>query len=104
ANLFFKFVIVGYLEEPATIGVELAFDGMIGAALHPILDAIVDRVRSGCGQIKMPAITILAVRILERLLADDFGGVVAGQVYRQDVTLRGLSDQALLSRDADAGF
>ena len=50
----------------------------------------------------MPALVRLARRIVDLLGSDDACGVVDRQVHRQDVADCGLSDQALLRRNAHA--
>jgi hypothetical protein len=90
------------LQQPAAVRVELSLDRIEASLLDPVLDAVVRGQIVGGLQVQMPALVRLARRIVDLLGSDDACGVVDRQVHRQDVADCGLSDQALLRRNAHA--
>src|SRR5262249_57111027 len=96
--------VIGDLEQTPAVRVELRLDGVVGAALDPEFDAAVKRFRRGRGQVEVPAFALLAVGILQLLLADYFRGEVTREIDGEHIADGGLPDQALLRRQPHARF
>ena len=96
--------VVGDLEQPPAVRIELALDRAVGVALDPVFEPRVDRVAGRRDQVQVPGAAVLVVAVLDRLLADQRRRVVVRQVDRQHVAVRRLAHQPLLRRDPDAGL